>query len=80
MKISEFIYREVINISDGEKIGFVSDIDFDRNTGNIEAIFVPDKNKKFFSTKNNGIKIPWDNIKKIGDDIILVDVILDRYR
>ena len=51
MKISEFIYREVINISDGEKIGFVSDMDFDRNTGNIEAIFVPDKNKKFFSTK-----------------------------
>ena len=51
MKISEFIYREVINISDGEKIGFVSDMDFDRDTGNIEAIFVPDKNKKFFSTK-----------------------------
>ena len=42
MKISEFIYREVINISDGEKIGFVSDIDFDRSTGNIEAIFVGD--------------------------------------
>ena len=80
MKMSEFIYREVINISDGDKIGFISDIDFDRSTGNIEAVFVPDKNRKIFSSKNNAIKIPWDNIKKIGDDIILVDVILDKHR
>lgn len=78
-KVSDFIYREVINISDGEKIGFVSDIEFDKDTGNISSIIVPDKNRKLFAPKNSGVKIPWDNIKKIGDDIILVDVITDKY-
>lgn len=78
-KVSEFIYREVINISDGEKIGMVADIEFDKNTGNISSIIVPEKSRKLFSSKNKDIKIPWDNIKKIGDDIILVDVVTDKY-
>ena len=73
-KVSDFIYREVVNISDGEKIGFVSDIEFDVNTGNICSIIVPDKSKKLFSLKNKGKIIPWDNIRKIGDDIILVEL------
>ncbi len=72
---SDFVYREVINIATGEKIGYVSDIEFDSETGSILSIFVPDKNKKFFPSKNKGTKISWDNIRKIGDDIILVDVV-----
>ena len=72
---SDFVYREVINIATGEKIGYVSDIEFDSETGNILSIFVPDKSKKFFASKNRGTKISWDNIRKIGDDIILVDVV-----
>ena len=74
LKLSEFIYREVINISDGEKLGFVSDMEFDGSTGTITSITIPDKTKRLFASKKNGIKIPWDNIKKIGDDIILVDI------
>ena len=74
LKLSEFIYREVINISDGEKLGFVSDMEFDANTGNITSITIPVKTKRLFVSKKNGIKIPWDNLKKIGDDIILVDI------
>ena len=79
LKLSEFIYREVINISDGEKLGFVSDMEFDRDTGAIVSITVPDKTRKIFASKKNGIKIPWDNIKKIGDDIILVDIATEKY-
>jgi len=78
LKLSEFVYREVINISDGEKLGFVSDIEFD-NSGSINSITIPDKTKKLFSSRKNGIKIPWDNIKKIGDDIILVDISAEDY-
>ena len=74
LKLSEFIYREVINISDGEKLGFVSDMEFDGSTGTITSITIPDKTKRLFASKKNGIKIQWDNIKKIGDDIILVDI------
>lgn len=79
LKVSDFVYREVINISDGEKIGYVSDIEFNRETGFINSIIIPEKTKRIFSSKSQGIKIPWDNIKKIGDDIILVDIIAEKY-
>ena len=68
---SEFRSKEVINISDGEKLGFVYDMEIDKQTGHILTLIVPGKEKKLFS-KQNGIKIPWDNIAKIGDDIIFV--------
>jgi len=79
LKMSDFIYREVINISDGEKIGYVADIEFNKETGFINSIIIPEKTKKLFLSKNHGIKIPWDNIKKIGDDIILVDISAEDY-
>lgn len=78
MLSSDFMLREVINISTGERIGFVSDIEFNADTGNIGSIFVPDKGRKLFGSKSKGTKISWDNIKKIGDDIILVDVFTDN--
>ena len=62
---SDFVYREVINIATGEKIGYVSDIEFDSETGSILSIFVPDKNKKFFSSKNKGKKYPGITYAKL---------------
>ena len=52
----------------------VSDIEFDLENGKITAlkIPVPGKGINFFS-KNEDITVLWTNIKKIGDDIILVE-------
>ncbi len=79
MLCSQIIYREVINVSNGEKIGYVSDIEFCGETGSIQSIFVPEKSRKFFQSKK-GTKISWDSIRKIGDDIILVDVTDNLYK
>ena len=68
---SEFRSKEVISIADGERLGFVCDMEIDKQTGHILTLIVPCKDKKFFS-KQNGIKIPWENVSKIGDDIIFV--------
>ncbi len=68
-----FKQKEVINMSDGRRLGFVQDVEADFETGAITAIVVPG-NSKFFSIGNkNDIVIPWDKIKRIGEDIILVD-------
>lgn len=68
---SDFRSKEVINITDGERLGFVCDMEIDKQTGHILTLIVPNKDKKIFS-KQNGVKIPWENVSKIGDDIIFV--------
>ena len=65
--------KEVINIENGRRLGFVCDIGFDLEEGKIQSLIVPDTGKASFFGKNQDIIIPWDSIKKIGNDIVLVD-------
>jgi len=72
---SDFRQKEVINMSDGKRLGFVSDIEIDLDTGKIDAIILPGVGKLFgLLGKDNEFAIPWEKIKKIGEDIILVDL------
>ena len=71
----DFKHKEVVNIKDGKRLGYVQDVTADLESGIITSIIVPG-NTKFFNvfSSNNDIVIPWKNIKCIGDDIILVEV------
>ncbi len=71
----DFKHKEVINISDGRRMGYVQDVCADLETGKITSIIVPGSNKllNMFSG-NNDIVIQWQNIKCIGDDVILVEI------
>lgn len=74
VKISELKQKEVININDGRRLGIVSDIEINMETGEVEAIIVPGSGRLLgFFSKENDIVINWDSIKKIGVDVILVD-------
>ena len=66
--------KEVINISDGKRMGFLYDIEIDLSEGKIGAIIVPGKTR-FFGLFGRGEEyiISYENIKKVGDDIILVE-------
>ena len=70
----DFKHKEVINIKDGRRLGYVQDVTADFKTGNIKEIIVPGNNN-FFNIFSVGseLTIPWDSIKVIGEDIILVD-------
>ena len=66
--------KEVINAHDGTRLGYVSDIDIDMEKGEIKAIRIPASAKVFnFFGKNEDHIIEWARIKKIGDDIILIN-------
>ena len=71
----DFKHKEVVNIKDGKRLGYVQDVNADLETGIITSIIVPG-NSKFISmfSSSNDIIIPWSNIKCIGDDIILVEI------
>ena len=72
-RLSELKCKPVINIKDGSKLGFICDIEFDMRTGKICAIIVPG-NFGFWSWfgKGEDYVIPFDQIEKVGDDVILV--------
>lgn len=71
----DFKHKEVINIKDGRRLGYVQDVCADLETGVITSIIVPGSNKfmNLFSS-NSDIVIPWQNVKCIGDDLILVEI------
>ena len=71
----DFKHKEVININDGRKMGFVQDVCADLETGTITSIIVPGSKKliNVFSGGNE-IVIQWEKIKCIGEDVILVDI------
>lgn len=71
----DFKHKEVINITNGKRLGYVQDVCADLETGTITHIIVPGSNKIInIFAGNNDIVIPWQNIKCIGDDLILVEI------
>jgi YlmC/YmxH family sporulation protein len=71
----DFKSKEVININDAKRLGFVQDVCADLETGKITSIVVPGSNKLLsMFTNENDIVITWDKIKCIGEDIILVEI------
>lgn len=71
----DFKHKEVININDGKRLGFVQDVCADLESGTITSIIVPGNNKFMgMFSGGNEIVIDWQNIKCIGDDVILVEI------
>lgn len=81
MKFSDLQCKEVICLSDGRRLGFVSDVQFEMPEGKICAIIVPGP-CRFFGVigRNDDYRIGWECVKRIGPDIVLVDVRPDECR
>ena len=74
-RTSDFRQKEVININDGKRLGFVCDVEINLNSGKLESIVIPGGNRLFgILGKDSEYVIPWERIKKIGEDIILVEI------
>ncbi|MBU8790170.1 YlmC/YmxH family sporulation protein [Oceanobacillus caeni] len=71
--LTELQLKEVILMEDGRRLGNIADLEINPNTGKIEAIilFVKDKKGNFFS-KSDELIIAWNQIVRIGSDVILV--------
>lgn len=74
-RITELHCKEVICISNGQRLGFVSDVEIEMPEGHVVAIVVPGP-CRFLGLfgRNDDFVIPWKCIKKVGPDIILVDI------
>ena len=75
VKLSEMREKEIINIRDGAKIGFIYDFEIDLENGRVVAIIVPGPGKILgMFGKNNDLVVQWKDIIRIGTDAILVDI------
>lgn len=75
MRLCELRQKEVINCKDGERLGFVGDLEINCTTGFIEKIIVPGPCKLWgFLGREKEYVIPWRSICQIGTDVILVDI------
>ncbi|GHH96479.1 hypothetical protein AM1BK_00220 [Neobacillus kokaensis] len=73
VKISDFQIKDVVNVSDGKRLGNIGDIEINLSTGKIEAVVISGNGRVLgFFGKEEEIVIPWKNIIKIGQDVILV--------
>lgn len=70
MRLSDLQLKEIVNISNGKRIGIIIDVIVDEK-GNIKNLVLEEKRGRKFS--HDEYNILWSQIVKIGDDIILVD-------
>jgi len=63
---------EIIDINTGTKLGYIKDFKVNCEEYKLESIIIPTQKAGWFS-KNEDIELPWERIKKVGIDVILVD-------
>ena len=73
MRVNELRCKEVVNVTDGARLGLVDAVEFTLPKGDICAITVLGR-ARFFGLFGRGeeIYIRWCDIQKIGKDAVLV--------
>lgn len=76
MRLSDLQSKDIVALEDGKKIGNIIDVSID-DRGNMVALIV--QKSKFLNnifSSQNEIEIKWSQVKKIGEDVILVNMII----
>ena len=75
MRISDIMEKEIINVKNGKRMGFITDIDIDINEGRVLSFSTTgDGGGGFFSRGIDMDVIFWNDILKIGCDTIIVNI------
>ena len=66
--------KEVVNIADGGRYGYVGDVELDPDSGRIETLIIPGRRKLFgLLGREEDSVIPWGAVRRFGEDVVLVD-------
>ena len=81
MRITELHSKEVICLANGQRLGFVCDVEVTVPEGNVVALVVPGPCRFFgVAGRRDDYVIPWHCIRRMGPDIVLVDAKPDDCR
>ena len=70
-RVSELRYKEIINVSDGSRYGWV---EVDLDSGQVRALVVPGRLRLFGLLGREEDRVfPWEAVRRFGADTILVE-------
>lgn len=73
-RVTELRAKEIINVHDGSRYGYMGDLEIDLETGRVSALVVPGRLRLFGLLGREADQIfPWASVRRFGEDIILVD-------
>ena len=73
-RIAELQYKELVDISDGTRYGYIGDLEVDVEQGTIKNLIVYGRPRMFGLLGREGdVVFPWSAIKRVGADLILID-------
>lgn len=70
VSFSELRSKDVVNLVDGKKLGRACDMIINTQSKSVLGLVVPGQRKIFKAAED--VFVPWSNIEKIGDDVILI--------
>ena len=76
VRLSELIGKDIVNIQNGSRLGTVADSDLVimAETGEIESIILPSRGGFLNLWDKSNLTIPWSAVRKIGSEVIIVDL------
>ncbi len=75
MKLSDLQRKDIVNLNNGKKIGRIIDIEINTTDGSLVNLII-EKNRYFrnFFNGETDVLVKFDQIKKMGEDVILIDL------
>ncbi|HWO96899.1 MAG TPA: YlmC/YmxH family sporulation protein [Bacillus sp. (in: firmicutes)] len=76
MRLSELSGKEIVDVKKAERLGVLgqTDLEINEQTGQITALIIPTVKWFGFKRQGNEIRVPWSHIRKIGSDMIIIDI------
>ena len=74
MRISDIMEKEIINVKNGKKLGFITDIDLDVENGKVSSFSITGSSGNFFTRGAEIDTVFWRDILRIGCDTIIVSI------
>ena len=80
-RFTELRNKEVIHVCEGTRLGYINDLTIETDNGRVVCVIVPGPCRFFglFGREDDYV-IPWSCIRRIGEDIILVDGSLSDWK
>ena len=73
-RLKDLQYKEIIDVADGSRYGFVGDVEVDWDRGEIRALVIPGRPRLFgLLGREEDLVVPFGAVKRFGEEIILVD-------
>ena len=73
-RITKLRDKEIIDVRNGSRYGYVGDLEIDLESGKVRALVVPGRLRLFGLLGRERERVfPWESVRRIGEDIILVE-------